>query len=68
MQVCRADAFLLALQLFLGATGSGDDAEGEYITAILNSISLKLALQGTVRFICDLSVLSPDWESMCHSC
>ena len=30
MQGCRADAFLLAQQLFLGVTGNGDDAEGKY--------------------------------------
>ena len=29
MQGCRVNAFLLALQLFLGATGNGDDAEGK---------------------------------------
>ena len=30
MQGCRANAFLLTLQLFLGVTGNGNDAEGKY--------------------------------------
>ena len=59
MQGCRADAFLLALQLFLGATGSGDDAEGEYgHTDITNSyIKLTTALGLLYKELYALSVI-----------
>ena len=41
MQGCRADAFLLALRLFLGATGSGDEAERRRCNSYKNMLAAR---------------------------
>ena len=67
MQGCRVDAFLLALQLFPGVTGSGDDAEGKYgNTDITNSyIKLTTALARGLLYK-ELHALSE--LTVIHSC